>query len=193
MIKPSKKQLANIAFIVFLVLFLFTPLKFHLSVYMNKFIALTPFANPSAIEKEEQVSLESYQWKLIDKDGNYLDFENEKGKVVLVNFWATWCPPCVAEMPSLQKLYDSYGDKITFLFVASDEIERVNTFMMKNGYTFPIHYAYNEAPAALEHSTIPTTYLIDKSGKIVIKKSIIADWNSAKTRVLLDDLLGKLK
>lgn len=191
MIKPSKKQLTNIAFIVFLVLFLFTPLKFHLSVYMNKFIALTPFANPSAIEKKEQVSLESYQWKLIDKDGNSFDFENEKGNVVLINFWATWCPPCVAEMPSLQKLYDSYGDKITFLFVASDEVEKVNTFMLKKGYTFPIHYAYNEAPAALEHSSIPTTYLIDKSGKIVIKKSMVADWNSEEMTSIVDKLLAE--
>lgn len=191
MIKLSKKQFTNIAFIVFLVLFLFTPLKFHLSVYMNKFITLTPFAAPSTIENKKQISLESYQWKLIDKDGNSFDFENEKGNVVLINFWATWCPPCVAEMPSLQKLYDSYGDKITFLFVASDEVLKVNTFMLKKGYTFPIHYASNGAPAALEHSTIPTTYLINKSGKIVIEKSMVADWNSEEMTSIVDKLIAE--
>jgi len=189
MTKLSKRQLNNIAFIVFLLLFIFTPLKFHLSVYMNKLMALTPFATPSAIEKNEQVSLESYQWKLIDKNHTIIDFENEKGNVVFINFWATWCPPCVAEMPSLQELYDAYDGKVTFLFVASDEVERVNAFMLKKGYTFPIHYAHNKAPAALEHSSIPTTYLIDKSGRIVLKKAMVADWSSEEMTAILDELL----
>jgi len=191
MIKPSRKQLTNIVFIVFLLLFLFTPLKFHLSVYVNKLIALTPFATPSTIDAEEQVSLKNYEWKLVDENGNNYDFKKEKGKVVFVNFWATWCPPCVAEMPDLQKLYDDYSDKVTFLFIANDEVDRVNAFLKKNEYTFAIHYEYGKTPIVLEHSSIPTTYLINRSGKIVMKKAMVADWNSEKMRAILNELIAE--
>ena len=191
MIKPSKKQLTNIVFIVFLLLFLFTPLKFLLSVYVNKLIALTPFATPSTIDAEEQVSLKNYEWKLVDENGNNYDFKREKGKVVFVNFWATWCPPCVAEMPDLQKLYDDYRDKVTFLFIANDQVDRVNAFLKKNEYTFATHYEYDKTPTFLEHSSIPTTYLINRSGKIVMKKAMVADWNSEKMRAILNELIAE--
>lgn len=190
MIKPSIKQLINIVYIVFLVLFLFSPLKFHLNVFIHKFIALTPFATPSIIEKKEQVALESYQWQLIDKEAKLFNFEKEKGNVICINFWATWCPPCVAEMPSLQKLYDNYGNKVTFLFIANDDPKRVNAFIQKKGYTFPIYYnTYNKIPAALEHTSIPTTFLIDKSGKIVIKKATVANWYTKQIIAILDKLI----
>ena len=106
-----------------------------------------------------------------------LILKKKRGKVICINFWATWCAPFVAEMPSLQSLYDSYGDKVTFLFIANDEVETVDTFMQKRGYTLPIYYVDNEVPTALEHSSIPTTYWIDKSGRIVIKKGYILKYD----------------
>lgn len=189
MIKLSKRQYSNIFSIAFILLFLFTPLRFHLGVYMNKLIVLTPFTTPSTLEDNEQVILESYDWKLLDDSGIQYDFEDERGKVVFINFWATWCPPCVAELPSLQKLYDVYGDKITFLFIASDEVENVNAFMDKKGFTFPVRYKKSEYPDGLEHTSIPTTYIIDKLGKIVLEKSAVADWNSKEVHGILEELL----
>lgn len=187
--KPSKKQFISIICFVFLTGLLFTPLKFHLNVYISKLIALTPFAIPSVIAAEEQSILESYQWQLVDKNGNLFHLEEKQGKVILINFWATWCAPCIAELPSLQSLYNAYGDKITFLLVTNDNANRVNAFMKKKGYTLPVYYAVTQVSKALKFTSIPTTFLIDKSGRIVIKKASVANWHAKEMITVLHKLL----
>lgn len=185
----TKKRIGNALFLIIVALILFTPLGFHVKVFTSKLMSYTPFATPSELESGEQLRLKSYDWSLVDTKGKAFNLEQGKGKVVFINFWATWCPPCVAEMPDLQKLYDAYGDKITFLFVASDEVDRVNEFLDRKGYTFPVQFSRNKAPEGLESPTIPTTYLLDRSGKIVMKETMVADWNDAEFTALLDRLL----
>ena len=181
----SKKQISNAIFIIVVILLLFTPIGFHVKVYVNKLLSFSP----STIEIDEQEKLKSYDWLLVNDQGKSIDFKNEKGNVVVVNFWATWCPPCVAEMPSFQELYDDYGDKITFLFVALDDKEKVTEFILKKGYTLPIYYEVNNRPKQFNASSIPVTYVLDKKGNIIVEKTGAADWNSGNFRVLLDGLL----
>jgi len=92
-------------------------------------------------------------------------------------------------MPGMQDLYNQYGDRVTFLFVAHDEPERVRDFIEKNGYTFPVYFEMNSAPEELGSNSLPTTYVIDSKGRIAVEKVGAADWNSKKVRNLLDDLL----
>lgn len=157
-------------------------------VYANKLIGSF---SPSVNNEEDRARIDSYQWRLVDIEGIPFDFEKAKGKVVLVNFWATWCPPCVAEMPSLQELYDDYGDKVAFLFVTNDAKEKVAPFMEEKGYTLPIFHETSKAPDQLVSRSIPATYLIDKEGNIVIDKVGAANWNSDKVRSTIDALLQK--
>ncbi|WP_394746779.1 TlpA family protein disulfide reductase [Spongiimicrobium salis] len=187
--KTTKQKLGNVLFLVAIALILFTPVGFHLRVFTSKLISYTPFATPAELDSEEQTRLASYQWSLLNTDGQALNLSAEEGKVVFINFWATWCPPCVAEMPDLQELYNAYGDKVSFLFVANDEVDRVNTFMKKKEYSFPVWFSKSNTPIGLEHPTIPTTYLIDKSGNIVLKETMVADWNSEEFKKILDRLL----
>jgi thiol-disulfide isomerase/thioredoxin len=133
--------------------------------------------------------VKNYDWQLINADGKEINFEMTKGKVVLVNFWATWCPPCVAEMPSLQDLYNDYNEKVEFMFVAQDKVEKVSAFIAKKGYTLPVYYSRTEAPKLLTSKSIPTTYVINKEGKIIVAETGAADWNSDKVRKILDGLL----
>jgi thiol-disulfide isomerase/thioredoxin len=183
--KPSKNQLLNLVLILFVVLYLFTPLGFYVKVYVNRILAY----NPTPVEEREQEVLTSYHWELKDSENNNFNFEEAKGEVVLLNFWATWCPPCIAEMPGLQELYDDYGDKITFLFVAQDQEKRVEQFILKKEYTLPVYYEISTTPKQLFSKSIPSTYLIGKDGKIVVAKTGAADWNGSKTRELIDGLL----
>ena len=183
--KVTKEQFKNLAFIVLLGLIVFTPLGFYPRVFVARLLAFSP----SEIEEPEQQLLYNYQWQLSDLDGNSLNFSDLKGRVILVNSWATWCPPCVAEMPSLQELYLDYHDKIEFVFVTSDDQEKVHEFLKRKAYTFPSYFESSQSPELLSSEKIPTTYIIDAKGKIVVEKTGAANWNSISTRELLDKLI----
>ena len=185
--KITKKQWINGAFVIGIILMLFTPVGFYARVFVGRLLS----TSAAVLKTELQIPVKNYDWQLIDVYGNDFKFEQAKGEVVLVNFWATWCPPCVAEMPSLQNLYNDYGDKVTFMFVAQDKTEKVSAFMNKKGYNLPVYYSKTEAPNVLTSKTIPTTYVINKEGKIIIAETGVADWNSSKIRNLLDELVAQ--
>jgi len=183
----NRKQWTNILWIVGIILILFTPVGFYARVYVGRLLA----SSASVLKTELQIPVKNFDWDLVDANGREFNFKNAKGNVVLVNFWATWCPPCVAEMPSLQNLYDDFGDKVTFMFVANDQVEKVSAFMDKKMYNLPVYYERTEAPSVLSSKTIPTTYIIDKEGKIVVAETGVADWNSKKIRNLLNTLVAE--
>jgi thiol-disulfide isomerase/thioredoxin len=146
--------------------------------------------SPSVVDKEDRIVLTDYNWQLVDENGVAYNFNDAKGKVIFINFWATWCPPCIAEMPSMEKLYQDYKEDVVFLFVSNEKQEVISKFKEKNDYEFLVQAALTPNPELLETSSIPRTFVIDQQGNIVIDKSGAADWNSAKVRVLLDDLLN---
>jgi len=184
--KLTKDQWINIAMLIGIILILFTPVGFHAKVYVNKLVA---FTSPSIAEGNEQVLLAASDWELYSDSGKRLPMESLKGKVVVLNFWATWCPPCVAEMPNLQALYDQYGKEVVFLFIAHDKADKVNTFLKKNEYNLPVFYEGNGIPDKLFSKSIPITFILDKSGAIVVKEKGAANWNAKKVTDLLDGLL----
>jgi thiol-disulfide isomerase/thioredoxin len=184
--KTTKKSTSqNIAFIAFISLLLFSPLGPFVKVQLSRLLAFSP----KTIIASEQKQISSGNWQLVDNNGNAVSLKQYKGKLVFVNFWATWCPPCIAEMPSMQKLYDDYQDKIVFLFVTTDPFEKANAFLVKENLNLPIYHSMTNPPLELESSTIPATYLIDKHGNIVVAKIGTADWNSESFRKNLDELL----
>lgn len=101
-------------------------------------------------------------------DGSTFTLSEQEGKVILLNFWATWCGPCVGEMPAFEKLYAEYGDKISILAVdCMEDAQTVDRFISDNGYTFPI--AYDEKGDILTKypsDGIPYTLVIDGNGMI---------------------------
>jgi len=145
---------------------------------------------PSVIEKSEQKTIQSFegQLKAINKDQD-INFKNLQGKVVFINFWATWCPPCVAEMASMQKLYNAYKDNVVFLFVTNDSTKVTNSFLQDNDYTMPCYNLESPLPEELTHRSYPTTFLIDSNGKIVINKVGGADWNSKQIKSIINQLV----
>ena len=91
----------------------------------------------------------------------------------MLNFWASWCSPCKSEMPTFQKIYESYGDKVEFVIVnltdgSKETKESAMDFISKNNYTFPVYYDVDQSAAyAYSVSSIPTTYFIDSEGFVV--------------------------
>ncbi|ALJ04380.1 thiol-disulfide oxidoreductase [Pseudalgibacter alginicilyticus] len=184
--KISKPKTSNILFFAILLLLIIPQTRQPIQVFIHKGLALF---SPSVINDEKQKVLRDYDWKLVDANGNLFNFEDAKGKVILVNFWATWCPPCIAEMPSLQELYEDYQDKILFLLVSNESSETINKFIEGKGYSFGVYGSLSNVPKDLATSSIPRTFLIDQSGAIVIDKTGAANWNSYSVRNTIDNLL----
>ena len=182
----SKKTLKNSLFVIAIAVLIIPQARQPIQVFLQKIIA---YVKPVTINSEKNTRITNYNWKLTDENNTVFNFEDAKGKVVLINFWATWCPPCIAEMPSLQALYNDYGNKIVFLFVTSDWYREINPFMAKNKYTFKVHRPATDYPAYFNISTIPRTFLIDKNGTVIIDESGAANWNSEKIRNTIDNLL----
>lgn len=184
--KISKSQRNNIIFLVIILVMLIPQTRRPIQLMLQKGLAMI---SPSVVDKEDRVALTDYDWQLVDEHGKAYDFNQAKGKVIFVNFWATWCPPCIAEMPSMEKLYQAYKDDVVFLFVSNEKQEVISKFKKKNSYEFLVHASLSPGPKLFKTSSIPRTFVLDKQGHIVIDKSGAADWNSAKVRKLLDDLI----
>ncbi|WP_224489552.1 TlpA family protein disulfide reductase [Robertkochia flava] len=186
MVKLDKKKLYNLIFLVVFGVLFFTPLGTPVKVFIHRLVAFSP-AVESADERE---ILDDYEWILEDMNGERAYFGDLKGQVVVINFWATWCPPCIAEMPSFQELYSDYGDRVHFLFVSQEEHQKLRDFLVKRGYDIPVYHPLSKIPEQLYSQSIPATYIIDREGGIRVSKVGVADWNSAKVRDLLEALTG---
>ncbi len=185
--KLFKNQWLNIVIVVIILAMIIPGTRKPIQIFVNELIAFSP----SVTSEEDRTAIAHYNWTLEKNNKDPMDFSDLEGKVVLVNFWATWCPPCIAEMPSFQLLYEDYGDKIDFLFVSSEDHETVRGFLYRKNYTLPAFRPLSEAPAPLNGNTLPTTFLIDKTGNIVIRKVGAADWNSENVRETIDELLDE--
>jgi thiol-disulfide isomerase/thioredoxin len=131
---------------------------------------------------------------LPDRSGGRLSLANLTGKVVLLNFWATWCPPCRAEMPSIERLWKAMKGK-DFTIAAVDEGESaatVNAFFAKNGYSYPVALDVNGgAGDAFAVQGIPTTYLLDKNGLAIARVVGGIEYDSPEALALFAELAAK--
>ena len=104
-------------------------------------------------------------------DGQKINIKDLKGKIVLINFWATWCPPCQEELKRVQKeILDRFkGKDFVFLAISREESkEQVKKFRERNGYTFPMGLdPERKIYSKFATATIPRNFIIDKKGKIV--------------------------
>lgn len=130
-----------------------------------------------------------YRWYMQSSEGENIDLEQFKGELIFLNFWATWCPPCVAEMPGIQSLYEEYGGKIRFIIVSRESPEVIHEFVKTNGYTFPVYSQSVSEPEIFQSQSIPTSYLISPSGNIILKKKGAAKWDSRKIKELINTYL----
>jgi peroxiredoxin len=128
------------------------------------------------------VGLEAPNFTLKDLDGNPVSLSDYKGKVILLNLWATYCKPCRSEMPSLNGLMKKMADyNFVILAVNLDpgKSEGVKEFLVENGYTFKVlHDPKKKISSRYYFTGIPTTYIIDTNGIIVDKSVGSEDWES---------------
>lgn len=131
---------------------------------------------------------------VLDKDGNTVRLSEKFGKPIVINFWATWCPPCKQELPDFDKLCKEYGDRVVFMMVNltdgyRDTVDGTKRFVSGKGYTFPVYFdTKDNAASAYNVSSIPQTTFIDANGNIYTTR--IGAMNEATLRIYLNALLG---
>ncbi len=134
----------------------------------------------------------NYFMQLTKLNGEPATLLQFKHKTIFMNFWASWCPPCRAEMPTIQNLYDKIKDKnIVFLMISLDEDRaKATNFIKDEGFTFPVYFINGSIPGEYGTTTIPTTFVISPSGKIVFKETGMANYNSENFIEMLHKLSG---
>ncbi|MEA1786229.1 TlpA disulfide reductase family protein [Arenibacter sp. GZD96] len=183
--KIRRKTVLNIILFAFILSFFVTPLGNYAKLVLNKILTFSP-----KIEHEKgRQQITDYDWKLKDADWRFFNFKKSKGRVVFLNFWATWELPCQIELQSIQNLYDKYHDRVDFYIITDEEREPVEAFMAQHGFTFPVTYLIIGEKHPLETTRPMNSYLLDKDGTIVIQKKGIADWDNTKVYELLDKML----
>jgi peroxiredoxin len=154
----------------------------------------------NAAEEKPREKLRALKYPIPASDFYLRDLNNKlvrlsdfKGKVVLLNFWATWCPPCLKEMPSMEKLYQSHKDKgleIVAVSVDTASKAKVRAFVEKLGLTFPILHDRDSLISRLYNNPgVPSSYLIDKQGKLTYRVLGEYDWFSEKAKSTIDKLI----
>jgi len=135
------------------------------------------------------------RFRLEDLKGKKSELKDYRGKVILLNFWATWCGPCKEEMPSMEELYKQLKEKdFVFLTISVDYagIKPVQEFIEKHRYTFPVLIDPKcETLDLFEVKGIPTTFLIDKKGMIIGKAIGPKDWKKPEVISLINVFLNK--
>ena len=174
-----------IYFVLIVVLSAFAMIK-PLRDFVSEQMAMSP-----TVEKINNETMLSDDVLNIDLKGintTSTNLKNLRGKVLLLNFWGTWCPPCRTEWPTIQKLYDLKKDKVEFALIAmQDKEEDVKKFLKENNYTVPVYIAESPLDPKILPSAFPTTYLIGIDGRILKKEDSSMDWSKDSILEFIDN------
>ncbi len=159
--------------------------------------AMTPLSSVAEVRSAERdvpgIGDEAPDFRLHDLEGAVVSLSQFRGKVVLLNFWATWCGPCRIEMPAMERLYRSLSRRdFEILAVSTDPLGSAVTrpFQQQMGLTFPIvHDPDMRVGVTYGVRTLPLSFMVDRQG--VIRKKIFGarDWDSAEARDLIRMLM----
>lgn len=139
-------------------------------------------AGCSSPPKEKAVTRDSFQ--LTTLTGEAIDMNAYAGKTVFINVWATWCKPCVQEMPTIAKAMEQLrGQNVVFLFASNEEVEEIEEFRDRRG--FPFDYVLLKNLEALPIEALPTTFIFTPDGKLAFGEEGFRDWSAAEHIALI--------
>jgi len=161
--------------------------------YVLRQLISTGLFNASIGEKEQATaSVSSTDFDFTDEKGNNRNTASLRGQVVFINFWASWCPPCRAEFPAIDKLYNTLKDNPAIFFLSMNEDNDPATgraYLDKEKFSMPMYTPTGNLPQAIYSGSLPTTIVLDKEGKIRYHHTGIANYASPKFIKQIEELI----
>lgn len=144
---------------------------FGLMMFSGKLNSISNYMAPKVETNQAASSNISYSDSLVDQHGELFSFDDYKGKVVFLNFWATWCPPCQKELPEIQALSEKYKNSkdvavLTVVMPGGREMDAkgIKEFLNEHNYTMPVIFDDGRLSREYEITSLPTTYMLDRDG-----------------------------
>ncbi|RYG22327.1 MAG: TlpA family protein disulfide reductase [Chitinophagaceae bacterium] len=176
----NRKNTVNALFIALFLVILFIPSAKAL--VMQGLMEIGLF-RPSVDSQKITPTSDLSAIKFKDANNNVISLGDLNGKIIFLNFWATWCPPCLAEMPAVNKLHQQFGgDKeVVFLLVDADgNFKKAQAYMDRKKYRMPVYTFAGELPKQIFNGSLPTTLVFDKKGRISYNGVGAANYASPK-------------
>ena len=163
--------------------------------YLNEVIEPPKLEAPSAEDmKVTTIDFDSNMLQFSDLENNIFTLQNFKGKNLFINYWATWCNPCLAEMPYMAELYENYKNEedIIFLYLSREKLEIIKNYIPKDEslQQLPIYKIITD-DEFFATSGIPTTFIVNSDGEVIVKDLGSAFWNDESVFKFIDNLIGK--
>ncbi|MGJ1415459.1 TlpA family protein disulfide reductase [Sphingobacterium multivorum] len=193
----TKKIIGNVVFVLLIGLLIWPTSRSYFQQFLMKIGFFKPNLEVPSTSKEFVVTTPPDVFahvSFVNQLGDTVKVADLKGKVVFINFWATWCAPCRAEMPSINVLYDRYKDNPNMVFLIV-EIEgdkaKAETFVKGQQLTLPISFPNSDIPKEWLSGSIPSTVILDKAGKVATRHEGMADYSSPDVGKFMQDLINK--
>lgn len=189
--KPARRALIEWAAMIGFVLLLFTTgAATTIQSRLQQAILWTGLIRPSVELATDSQPDADLSVRLTTLEGESLSLTAFEGKTIFINMWATWCAPCLAEMPNIHSLYQQVAsDAIVFVMISVDEdVDVVRQFVKQKGYSFPVYRLTHPMPAVYDSAVLPTTYVIAPNGKLVTKHVGMAQYNTDAFKTYLRQL-----
>ena len=163
--------------------------------YLNEVIEAPKLEPPSAQDmKVTKIDFDSNVLQFSDLENNIFTIQDFKGKNLFINYWATWCNPCLAEMPYMAELYENFKDEedIIFLYLSREKLETIKNYKPKDEslQQLPIYKIITD-DEFFATSGIPTTFIVNSDGEVIVKDLGSAFWNDESVFKFIDNLIGK--
>jgi len=161
--------------------------------YLNEVIEAPKLEAPSTEDmKVTTIDFESNMLQFTDLDNNIFNIQDFEGKNLFINYWATWCNPCIAEMPYMAELYEKYqnNEDIIFLYLSREELKTIKNYIPKDEslQNLPIFKIITD-DEFFATSGIPTTFIVNSKGQVVVKDVGSAFWNDQSVFKFIDQLI----
>jgi thiol-disulfide isomerase/thioredoxin len=182
--KKLKKSLIEYGIFFGIIIILFTT-GLHTEVFgfLQRGMLKTGILKPN-IESEANNApagpMADFNLRLVNSQGEPVNMEDYRGQVIFINIWATWCPPCIAEMPGINNLYHKMKDEdVVFLMISvDDDFEKAKRFNARRGFGFDVYALNGNLPRMYHSQSIPTTFVINAKGELVMTHKGMANYDT---------------